>query len=128
MKLNTIFITDSGKRIPIMYKPFESSPLRVDVHVQLVNLLANETQKFTVKVFDPVTKRPILDSNKSFNMKNEANKPKNYDDVNVGMAELGMPLSLTQDDIKDSNKIAVQVTIDGETQTIELFLAGEIDG
>ena len=61
-------------------------------------------------------------------MEKEGKKPEGYENVNTGIAELGIPLSMDPDEIKGVNTLNIEVTIEGNKQTIQLFLAGDVNG
>ena len=126
--LNTVFVTKHKERVPIMFYKIGNQPFEVDIHVQLVDVEINKTHTIHVKVTNKYTKENIFEGDQSFNMEKEGKKPEGYENVNTGIAELGIPSSMNPDEIKGVNTLNIEVTIEGNKQTIQLFLAGDVNG
>lgn len=125
--LNTVFITKHTERVPIMFYKVDQ-PFEIDIHVQMVDVQINKTHTITVKVSDNHTGKVIFTGNQRFNMANEGKKPEGFENVNVGIVELGIPLSMEPHEIKGVNTLNIEVTIEGNKQTVQLFLAGDVNG
>lgn len=126
--LNTVFVTKHKERIPIMFYKINNQPFEVDIHVQLIDVEISKTHTIHVKVTNKYTNEIIFEGDQSFNMEKEGKKPEGYENVNTGIAELGIPLSMDPDEIKGVNTLNIEVTIEGNKQTIQLFLAGDVNG
>lgn len=126
--LNTVFITRHKERIPIMFYKIDNNPFEVDIHVQLIDVEVSKTHTIHVRVTNKYTNEKIFEGDQSFNMESEGQKPEGYENVNRGIAELGIPLSMEPDEIKGVNTLNIEVTIEGSKQNVQLFLAGDVNG
>ena len=126
--LNTVFITRHKERIPIMFYKIDNNPFEVDIHVQLIDVEVSKTHTIHVKVTNKYTNKIIFEGDQSFNIEAEGQKPEGYENVNRGIAELGIPLSMEPDEIKGVNTLNIEVTIEGSKQNVQLFLAGDVNG
>lgn len=126
--LNTVFITRHKERIPIMFYKIDNNPFEVDIHVQLIDVEVSKTHTIHVRVTNKYTNEKIFEGDQSFNMESDGQKPEGYENVNRGIAELGIPLSMEPDEIKGVNTLNIEVTIEGSKQNVQLFLAGDVNG
>lgn len=126
--LNTVFITRHKERIPIMFYKIDNNPFEVDIHVQLIDIEVSKTHTIHVRVTNKYTNEKIFEGDQSFNMESDGQKPEGYENVNRGIAELGIPLSMEPDEIKGVNTLNIEVTIEGSKQNVQLFLAGDVNG
>lgn len=103
-------------------------PFEIDIHVQMVDVQVDKTHTITVKVSDKHTGKVIFTGDQKFNMADEGKKPEGYENVNVGIVELGIPLSMEPHEIEGVNTLNIEVTIEGNRQNVQLFLAGDVNG
>ena len=111
-----------------MFYKINDNPFEVDIHVQLIDVEVSKTHTIHVKVTNKYTNKIIFEGDQSFNIEAEGQKPEGYENVNRGIAELGIPLSMEPDEIKGVNTLNIEVTIEGSKQNVQLFLAGDVNG
>lgn len=126
--LNSVFITKHNERTPILFYDVRGHEFNIDIHVQMVDVSVEETHTIHVKVTNKQTGKQIYQGEQHFNMHKEGVAPEGYEDVHRGIVEIAMPFSMEPAEFKDVNTLDVEVTIEGNKQNVQLFLAGEVDG
>lgn len=126
--LNSVFITKHKERIPILFYDVRNNKFNIDIHVQMVDVSVNQTHTIYVKVTNKQTGQELYQGEQHFNMQKEGVAPEGYEDVHRGIVEVAMPFSMEPEEYKSVNTLNIEVTIEGNKQNVQLFLAGEVDG
>lgn len=111
-----------------MFYDVSTKPLEIDIHVQMVDVAVAEDHIVHIKASNKQTGHELFNGSQTFNMDKEAQTPKGYEGVKNGIVEIAMPFTMERAEIKDVNTLNIEVTIEGNKQNVQLFLAGEVDG